>query len=116
MLNQNPNKIINNLVLELHIPNFEIARKFYALFGFKEIGYDPTSGGGSDLGYMVIKRDDSIGNTLINFYSDKDKVSQHKYFADFPSNTPKGYEVEITIPASDVKGLTGTPNLRHIFR
>ena len=89
MLNQNPNKIINNLVLELHIPNFEIARKFYALFGFKEIGYDPTSGGGSDLGYMVIKRDDSIGNTLINFYSDKDKVSQHKYFADFPSNTPK---------------------------
>jgi hypothetical protein len=105
MLNQNPNKIINNLVLELHIPDFETARKFYALFGFKEIGYDPTSGGGSDLGYMVLKRDDSIGNTSINFYGDKEKVSQHKYFADFPTNTPKGYEVEITVPVSDVKGL-----------
>ena len=105
MLNQNPNKIINNLVLELHIPDFETARKFYALFNFKEIGYDPTSGGGSDLGYMVLKREDTIGNTSINFYGDKDKVSQHKYFADFPINTPRGYEVEITIPVSDVKGL-----------
>ena len=105
MLNQNPNKIINNLVLELHIPDFETARKFYALFNFKEIGYDPTSGGGSDLGYMVLKREDTIGNTSINFYGDKDKVSQHKYFADFPPNTPRGYEVEITIPVSDVKVL-----------
>lgn len=105
MLNQNPNKIVNNLVLELHIPDFETARKFYTLFGFKEISYDPTSGGGSDLGYMVLKRDDSIGNTSINFYGDKDKVSQHKYFADFPANTRRGYEVEITIPVSDVKGL-----------
>lgn len=105
MLNQNPNKIVNNLVLELHIPDFETARQFYAPFGFKEIGYDPTSGGGSDLGYMVLKREDSIGNTLINFYGDKEKVSQHKYFVDFPPNTPRGYEVEITIPVSDVKIL-----------
>ena len=88
MLNQNPNKIVNNLVLELHIPDFETARKFYALFGFKEIGYDPASGGGNDLGYMVLKRDDLIGNTSINFYGDKDKVSQHKYFADFPVFPP----------------------------
>ena len=105
MLNQNPNKIINNLVLELHIPDFETARKFYAVFGFKEISYDPTSGGGSDLGYMVLKRNDVIGSTSINFYGDKEKVSQHKYFIDFPANTPRGYEVEITIPVSDVKSL-----------
>lgn len=28
------NNIQNNLVLELHIPNFEKARNFYAIFGF----------------------------------------------------------------------------------
>ena len=96
-------EIVNNLVLELHIPNFQLARDFYALFGFKEIMYDPTSGGGSDFGYMVLKREDTIGNTSINFYGDREKVSQHKYFADFPTNTPRGYEVEKTVPVSDVK-------------
>src|ERR1035437_813876 len=98
-------EIANNLVLELHIPDFQLARNFYSLFGFKEIHYDPTSGGNSDLGYMVLKREDVIGNTSINFYGDKEKVSQHKHFADFPSNTPRGYGVEITIPVSDVKKL-----------
>ncbi|MFA6274292.1 MAG: hypothetical protein WC662_03970 [Candidatus Paceibacterota bacterium] len=104
--NSNPGEIINNLVLELHIPDFNSERNFLAIFGFKEIMYDPTSGGGgSDLGYMVLKREDIIGNTSINFYGDKEKVSQHKYFIDFPPETRRGYEVEITIPVSDVKKL-----------
>lgn len=98
-------EIVNNLVLELHIPYFETARKFYAIFGFKEIMYDPTSGGNSDLGYMVLKREDAIGDTSINFYGDKPKVSEHAYFRDFPDSTPRGYEVEITVPVSDVKSL-----------
>jgi hypothetical protein len=105
MLSNNPNQIVNNLVLELHIPDFNTAREFYNIFGFKEIEYDPTSGGGSDLGYMVLKRDDAIGNTSINFYGDKDKVSQHSYFRDFSTDTPRGYGVEITVPVSDVKKM-----------
>jgi hypothetical protein len=105
IMKDNPGNIVNSLVLELHIPDFNIARKFYSIFSFKEIMYDPASGGGSDLGYMVLKREDTIGNTSINFYGDKDKVFQHKYFADFPTNTPRGYEVEITVLVSDVKKL-----------
>lgn len=104
-MKDNPGEISNNLVLELHIPDFNTARKFYAIFDFKEIMYDPASGGGSDLGYMVLRRDDKIGDTSINFYGDKDKVSEHKYFVDFPKNTLRGYEVEITIPVSDIKKL-----------
>ena len=101
-----PNKIINNLVLELHVPNFQPVKEFYGIFGFTEIGYDPTSGGGgSDLGYLVLRREDTVGNTQINFYGDKEKVSQHKYFVDFPEGTRRGYEVEITIPVSDVQKL-----------
>lgn len=97
--------IRNNLVLELHIPAFDPARKFYGLFGFEQLTYDPTSGGGSDLGYMVLIRRDKIGNTSINFYGDKEKVAQHARFNEFPPDTPRGYAVEITVPVSDVAGL-----------
>jgi hypothetical protein len=105
MMNPNPEKIVNNLIIELHVPNFQTIRKFYGLFGFKELWYDPTSGGGSDLGYLTLKREDEIGKTQLNFYGDKEKVSQHSHFKDFPVDTPRGYEVEITIPVSDVKSL-----------
>ncbi len=99
------NAIRNNLVLELHVPSFPPARAFYAQFGFEELSYDPTSGGGSDLGYLVLIRSDQAGDTMINFYGDKDTVAQHAYFEDFPADTPRGYAVEITVPVSDVAGL-----------
>ncbi len=65
------NNLKNNLVLELHIPDFKKAFEFYTLFGFEKLSYDPESGGKSDLGYMVLKREDLLGRTLINFYGDK---------------------------------------------
>ncbi len=99
------NIVPNNLVLELHVPDFSKAREFYALFGFTELKYDPTSGGGSDLGYLILGRKDTLGETHINFYGDKEKVSQHAHFVNFPVTTPRGYGVEITIPVSDVEGL-----------
>lgn len=99
------NNITNNIVLELHVPDFDTERKFYSIFGFKELSYDPTSGGGSTLGYMVLERTDSVGRTLVNFYGDKPEVSQHHHFRDFPTSTPRGYGVEVTIPVSDVEAL-----------
>ena len=105
MKDQQPREIRNNLVLELHVPNFQLARDFYSRFGFEEIMYDPTSGGGSDLGYMVLSREDGVGRSLLNFYGDKPKVSQHAHFNQFPDTTPRGYEVEITLPVEDVEGL-----------
>jgi hypothetical protein len=97
--------ISNNLILELHVPSFKPVREFYKQFGFEELSYDPTSGGGSDLGYMVLIRRDSVGDTMINFYGDKDKVAKHAHFKDFPTDTPRGYAVEITVVVSDVEGL-----------
>src|SRR2546429_157094 len=98
-------QVRNNLVLELHVPSFQPVRDFYDMFGFKELVYDPTSGGGSDLGYLVLIRKDSIGDTLLNFYGDKEEVFQHAHFKDFPPDTPRGYAVEITIPVSNLSGL-----------
>jgi len=102
------NKINNNLVLELHVPEFSKIREFYLMFGFSELSYDPTSGGGSDLGYLVMKREDDLGRTLINFYGDKEKVSQHAHFKEFPVDTPRGYAVEITVVVSNVEELWNT--------
>lgn len=99
------NKIKNNLVLELHIPKFDEAREFYSIFGFNELSYDPTSGGGSDMGYLVLKRADSLGETLVNFYGDKPEVVRHAHFNQFSESTPRGYEVEITIPVANVVEL-----------
>ncbi len=99
------NQVTNNIVLELHVPDFSKVREFYSMFGFRELRYDPTSGGGSDLGYLVICREDVLGETHLNFYGDKEKVSQHSHFRDFPADTPRGYAVEITIPVSDIEGL-----------
>lgn len=98
--------IQNNLVIELHVPSFKEARTFYSLFGFQELHYDPTSGGGSTLGYLVLRRDDPLGQTLLNFYGDKEEVARHAHFKDFPPETPRGYAVEITIPVSDVESLS----------
>lgn len=95
----------NNLVLELHVPDFAKAREFYKLFGFSDLRYDPQSGGNSELGYLVLKRKDALGETHINFYGNKEKVSQHSHFKDFPPTTPRGYAVEITIPVTDVNAL-----------
>ena len=99
------NLIKNNLVIELHVPDFNEARKFYAMFGFKELMYDSTSGGGSDLGYMVLKREDPVGSTSLNFYGDKPEVAKHHHFNKFPATTPRGYGVEITVPVENVDKL-----------
>lgn len=99
--------IKNNFLAELHVPDFGPAREFYGIFDFKELSYDPTSGGGSDLGYLVLVRDDPLGRTQLNFYGDKDKVADHAHFKDFPPDTPRGYAVEFTIPVSNVRDLWG---------
>jgi uncharacterized glyoxalase superfamily protein PhnB len=104
-MNPDPTEVKNNLALELHVPDFGPAREFYGIFGFEELVYDPTSGSGSSLGYLVLARRDSIGNTMINFYGDKDEVAKHARFRDFPADTPRGYAVEITVPVSDVDNL-----------
>jgi uncharacterized glyoxalase superfamily protein PhnB len=107
MSEKTPREIKNNLVLELHVPDFSKARTFYSLFGFEELSYDPTSGGGSSLGYLVLKREDTIGSTMINFYGDSPKVARHAHFDQFPEETPRGYGVEVTIPVEDVDALWG---------
>ena len=99
------NKVTNNLVLELHVPDFTKAREFYGIFGFEKLWYNPKSSGNSELSYLVLKREDKLGETHLNFYGDKELVNQQSHFKNFPPDTPRGYGVEITIPVDDIEGL-----------
>lgn len=95
------NKVSNNLIIELHVPDFEQARIFYSIFGFNELLHKPVST--SELGYLILKRHDSIGETHLNFYGDNKKISEQSYFKKFPNDTLRGYGTEITIPVTDVE-------------
>ncbi|OGZ44387.1 MAG: hypothetical protein A3A29_01690 [Candidatus Ryanbacteria bacterium RIFCSPLOWO2_01_FULL_47_79] len=87
----------NNIVIELHIHDFDKARDFYSKLDFEVVSEDPI---GEHLGYMVLQ----LGSTRLNFYGGEERVSDHAFFRDFPKETPRGYEVEITIPVDDVEG------------
>lgn len=82
---------VNRIFIELHVPDFRLAKDFYSKLGFEVISDDGLSDG---LGYFVMERK----GTLINFYGGSDKVYKQSYFHKFPEKTPRGFEVELTIP------------------
>jgi catechol 2,3-dioxygenase-like lactoylglutathione lyase family enzyme len=86
----------NDIHVELHIPDFNIAFDFYSKLGFKTVWRtDPTD----DIpGYMVMKRD----HTILGFYGGNNSVYDHEYFKKFNKETPRGYGVEIAIFISDI--------------
>lgn len=92
----------NNLIIELHVPEFAPVKDFYSKLGFEIISEDVK---GEYPGYMVVQRRDPLGNTMINFYGDDERVYEQSYFKQFDKNTPRGYAVELTIPVKDVSTL-----------
>jgi hypothetical protein len=94
------NKIRNNLIVELFVPDFSVAKNFYAILGFAPIMENQATS--TDPGYLVLKRRDDQGDTILNFYGGNDFVYNHSYFKNFPRDSKRGYEVEITVPVSRV--------------
>lgn len=91
--------IRNNLIIELHVPDFAVVKEFYSELGFRIISEDPK---GNYPGYLVMQREDGLGSTILNFYGDDERVYQQAYFKKFSPETPRGYEVEVTIPVSNI--------------
>ncbi len=86
----------SSVMLELHIPSFNEAKKFYGSIGF-EIVWE-KAGYGESLDYMVMRNEDRI----INFYGNSDKVYNHSHFSKFDKISPRGYGVEIIIPVEGI--------------
>ena len=92
--------IKNNLIVELHVPDFAPVKEFYSKLGFEVISEDPK--GENYPGYLVLKRQDTLGNTILNFYGDDERVYNQSYFKKFPKDTVRGYATELTIPTADI--------------
>ncbi len=109
--------IRNNLIIELHVPDLELVKKFYSKLGFELKVNDNINE--KELGYVTMLRKDSNGNTLLNFYGGDERVYKHSYFGKFNKDTKRGYASEITITVSDVQALYDsiTPELdKYIVR
>ncbi len=93
-------EVKNNLLVELHIPDFQVAKDFYSQLGFVVVMEDlPTE---KDKGYMTMKRFDGLGDTLVAFYGGDERVYGHSFFKRFPPKTQRGYAVEITVPVKNI--------------
>lgn len=95
----NLRKIENNLVLELHVPDFNKVKEFYSCLGFETVMENPPA---EQPGYLVLKRKSNLGDTLLNFYGGDERVYNQSFFRQFPIETTRGYATEITIPVSDI--------------
>ena len=84
---------MNNLSIELHVPDFQVAIDFYKVLGFKVVWVSEE--------YLVLNR----GNTALYFYGGTKEVLGHSYFGNFPKDTKRGYAVEIILYEKNIKEL-----------
>lgn len=95
--------IQNNLIIELHVPDLELAKDFYSKLGFEVTMDDvPTE---KEQGYLTMTRNDKAGNTMLNFYGGDDRVYTQSFFKQFPKDTKRGFEVSVTIVTGEVDAL-----------
>ena len=85
---------LTDVIIELHVPNFDMVKNFYGKLGFQEVWEYPPKG---QSGYLVMKRQDSI----LAFFCGNEEVYNHYFFKRFPKTTPRGYGLEIAIYISD---------------
>jgi len=81
----------NALQLELHVPDFELAKQFYRLLGFEVVWERVPE---ADKGYLILKND---GGCILNFWPGTDVLYQQAYFQNFDKATKRGYGVEVVI-------------------
>lgn len=97
------NPLKNNLVIELHVPDLEVAKYFYSQLGFIVSLDDKLDE--KHLGYLTMTRNDKLGQTILNFYGGDDRVYQQSFFKQFPPETKRGYALSITISVNNIEEL-----------
>jgi catechol 2,3-dioxygenase-like lactoylglutathione lyase family enzyme len=87
---------LTDVIVELHVPDFEKVKDFYGKLGFKEVWEYPPK---DQSGYLVMQRK----NAILGFFCGNDDVYNHSFFKRFPKDTPRGYGTEIAIYISGMK-------------
>lgn len=85
----------NTTLLELHVPDFEPVKQFYAHLGFEVMWERQPE---QFKGYVVMKMEDNI----LCFWAGNEYVYEQLYFKKFPQNSPRGYGVEIVVMVADI--------------
>lgn len=88
----------NDILIELHVPDFEKVKEFYDKLGFEVVWERKPEG---KKGYLVMKR----GNSILCFWPGNEEVWNQSYFKRFPKDSKRGYGVEIVIAAEDIEEL-----------
>lgn len=86
----------NNVLLELHVPDFKKVKDYYGKLGFKVVWERKPEG---LKGYLILKMDKNI----LCFWSGNKYVYDNPYFKRFPKTTKRGYGVEIVIMVDDIE-------------
>ena len=88
----------NDILIELHVPDFEKVKEFYGKLGFEVVWERKPE---DKKGYLVMKR----GNSILNFWPGTEQVWNQPYFKNFPKTTKRGYAVEIVINVDNIEHL-----------
>lgn len=88
-----------DILIELHVPDFETVKEFYGSIGYKIVWEKQSSE--EELGYMVLRSEESI----LNFYGGTERVVEHDYFKKFATDTSRGYGVEIVVPIDGIENF-----------
>ena len=89
---------MTNALIELHIPDFEIAKDFYQRLGFKIVWERAPEG---RKGYLVME----LEGNLLCFWGGNEQIYSQTYFARYCQDTPRGYGVEIVLQLQDLKAF-----------
>lgn len=85
-------------LIELHVPDFEAAKKFYNRIGFEVVWERPPEG---FKGYLVMR----WGENTLCFWGGNQEIHQHPYFGNNPATTIRGQGVEIVLCHPDYERL-----------
>jgi len=94
----------NDVLIELHVPDFEKVKEFYGKLGFKVVWERKPE---AKKGYLVMRRGDSI----LCFWPGNEQVWNQDYFKSFPKTTKRGYALEIIIMVDNIEELYGEAKL-----
>src|SRR3989344_1277286 len=86
----------NNVLLELHVPDFEKVKEYYQKLGFEIIWERQPEG---FKGYLILK----MGDNILCFWAGNEHVYEQPFFSKFSTETQRGYGVEIVIMVENIE-------------
>ena len=87
---------LSDIILELHVPDFEKAKDFYRKLGFDVVWEREPEG---FKGYLVMKRNKSV----LCFWAGNEDVYNHPYFKKWSKSTKRGFGVEVVIFVENIE-------------